>query len=144
MWDKIVTILLIQAWKSRYFFSSLYIFASLIWISRTWVRKIMLLWCVFFIYIITDTSILFQLLSWRIRSKRFQWLQGIGFQWLQGIGEEAAIGMGSFMKLMRLVLGDGCATHGEDDEFLRPCANCILIPSFWFFCAEFLLVMSLF
>jgi len=24
--------------------------------------------------------------------------------------------MGSFMKLMRMVLGDGCATHGEDTK----------------------------
>ena len=48
--------------------------------------------------------------------------------------------MGSFKKLMRLVLGDGCATHGEGDEFLR-CPNCIMIPSLWVFYAEFLLVM---
>jgi len=59
------------------------------------------------------------------------------------IGEEAAIIMGSFMKLMRLALGDRCATHGEGDEFLRPCPNCILIPSFWVF-AEFLQATSLF
>ena len=65
------------------------------------------------------------------------------FQWLLGIGEEVASSMGSFMKMMRLVLGDGCATHSEGDGFLRPCRNCILIPSFWVF-AEFLQATSLF
>ena len=54
-----------------------------------------------------------------------------------------ASSMGSFMKMMRLVLGDGCATHSEGDEFLRPYPNCILIPSFWVF-AEFLQATSLF
>ena len=54
-----------------------------------------------------------------------------------------ASSMGSFMKMMRLVLGYGFATHGETDEFLHPCPNCILITSFWVF-AIFLQATSLF